>query len=191
MPGSLPGLMFMPVSGKRSTRSGYALVDHLAAISGQGTGKTIWFTGHSLAALATLAVDRFKAGNVGGLYTFGSPRVGDKVFQVGFTPPCYRFVNNTDIIPHLPPPTVLADYAHVGNLRFIDSAGRIVSDPTTFDMIASNLRGHFQSVKAAFDTFTPSKLREAGQVIIDAFSQRGFLDGGRQAGGARISTSSQ
>ena len=149
--------------------------DHLEVIRGQGSAKTIWFTGHSLgAALATLAVDRFGAGNVGGLYTFGSPRVGDKLFQAGFAAPCYRFVNNTDIIPHLPPPTVVADYAHVGNLRFIDNAGQVVSDPTTFNMIDSNLRGHFQSVKAGLDTFTPSKLKEAGQVIIDAVSRRKF-----------------
>ena len=152
-----------------------ALRVHLQAIRGQDTGtrKTIWFTGHSLgAALATLAVDRFGTERVGGLYTFGSPRVGDKVFQKAFTAPCQRFVNNTDIVVHLPPPTLLADYAHVGNLRFIDSAGKIVTDPTMYNMIESNLRGHFQSIKSGLDAFAPSRLKEAGQAIVDAVSRR-------------------
>jgi hypothetical protein len=137
--------------------------------------KTIWFTGHSLgAALATLAAQRFGAGKVGGVYTFGSPRVGDDVFQASFAAPCYRFVNNTDVVPHLPPPGLLANYAHVGALKFIDSAGRIVSDPTLFNVIDSNIRGHFHSLKLGWNTLNAANLKKAGQVIRDAVSQREF-----------------
>jgi triacylglycerol lipase len=151
------------------------LDEHLEAIRGERNGKTIWFTGHSLgAALATIAADRFGPGNVGGLYTFGSPRVGDDDFQASFAAPCYRFVNNTDIVPHLPPPGLLAKYSHVGALKFIDSTGGIVSDPTRFNIIDSNIRGHFQSLKAGWNTFNASTLKKTGQVIRDAVSQREF-----------------
>jgi triacylglycerol lipase len=163
-----------------------ALHEYLKAIiegAGEegGKTKTFWFTGHSLgAALATIAADRFGAGKVGGLYTFGSPRVGDDVFKASFAVPCYRFANNTDVVPHLPPPGLLANYAHVGALKFIDSAGRIVSDPTRFNIIDSNIRGHFQSLKAGWNTFNPSNLKKTGQVIRDAVSQREFSNLGEK-----------
>jgi triacylglycerol lipase len=151
------------------------LLDHLQAIRAEGSGKTIWFTGHSLgAALATIASDRFGAGKAAGLYTFGSPRVGDDVFKASFTVPCYRFVNNTDVVPHLPPPALLANYTHVGDLKFIDSTGRIVGDPTTYDIIDSNIRGHLQSLKAGWHRFNASNLLKAGQAIRDAVGQRDF-----------------
>jgi len=81
----------------------------------------IWLTGHSLgAALATLAADRFS--NVQGLYTFGSPRVGDRDFEKKYNVNTYRFVNNSDIVARVPPSSM---YCHVGELRHIDSQGVI------------------------------------------------------------------
>ncbi|HKH49087.1 MAG TPA: lipase family protein [Thermoanaerobaculia bacterium] len=61
--------------------------------------RTFWFTGHSLGgALATLAASRFK--NVNGVYTFGSPVVGDQKFAQSFrvAAKTYRFVNNEDLV---------------------------------------------------------------------------------------------
>jgi len=85
----------------------------------------IWITGHSLgAALATLAADRY--GNVQGLYTYGSPRVGDQDFKKDFNVNTYRFVNNSDIVTKVPPPGL---YCHVGELKYIDSEG-IIHDNT-------------------------------------------------------------
>ena len=84
-------------------------------------GCKIWITGHSLGgALATLFASRY--GNAQGVYTFGSPRLGNEVFKENFDAKIYRVVNNHDIVPRVPPPS---KYVHVGELKFIDSDGII------------------------------------------------------------------
>jgi hypothetical protein len=106
------------------------LTAHLNALSRKGL--PLWFTGHSLgAALATLAADRF--GNVAGLYTFGSPRVGDASFRDDFRVPAYRFLHNNDIVGRVPLPPL---YAHVGELKYIDNRGRIRDNPSVWERIA-------------------------------------------------------
>ena len=82
----------------------------------QARGMRIWITGHSLGgALATLAADRL--GSVQGVYTFGSPRVGDAQFRAGFTSNAYRVVNGADFITSVPP---RGPYHHVGTRIHID-----------------------------------------------------------------------
>ena len=84
-------------------------------------GCKIWMTGHSLgAALATLCAGRYV--NVQGVYTFGSPRVGNDVFKEKYDVNTYRIVNNDDIVARVPPPGA---YRHVGELKFIDGDGTI------------------------------------------------------------------
>jgi len=84
-------------------------------------GRTIWFTGHSLGgALASLAADRYGNGN--GLYTFGTPRLGDAQFADQFGVTAYRVVHHRDIVTRIPPGGI---YRHVGEPRYIDSAGRL------------------------------------------------------------------
>ena len=61
------------------------------------SGCKLWITGHSLgAALATLCASRY--GNVQGVYTFGSPRVGNNGFKEKLQVKIYRVVNNDDIV---------------------------------------------------------------------------------------------
>jgi hypothetical protein len=85
----------------------------------QRRGRAIWVTGHSLgAALATLCAARHP--NVQGVYTFGSPRVGDAAFRESLEVDIYRVVNNADIVPRVPPPV---SYVHVGKLMLIDAEG--------------------------------------------------------------------
>jgi len=86
-----------------------------------GKGCKIWATGHSLgAALATLFACRYD--HVQGVYTLGSPRVGNDAFREDINAKIYRIVNNDDIVPRVPPPGI---YAHVGELKFIDNDGII------------------------------------------------------------------
>jgi predicted lipase len=93
-------------------------IDALRPLTASGTVKTLRIAGHSLGgALATLlaidvaGTDVFTSPTV---YTFGSPRVGDKVFAGtydGLVADSWRIENLNDIIPHLPP--LLAGYVHV------------------------------------------------------------------------------
>jgi len=84
-------------------------------------GVIIWVTGHSLgAALATLAADRLQ--DAQGLYTFGSPRVGDQGFQRNFRPNAFRIVNGNDVVATVP---AKDPYRHVGEPIFIDKKGRV------------------------------------------------------------------
>lgn len=82
----------------------------------QAQGLKIWMTGHSLGtALATLAADRLQT--VQGLYTFGSPRVGDQAFKDRFRPGAFRVVNGSDIVASVPP---AGFFRHVGEFKWIE-----------------------------------------------------------------------
>ena len=99
------------------------LLPYLKAL--QDRGCRIWMTGHSLgAALATLAADRY--GEVQGVYTFGSPRVGNSRFKERYAIRTHRFVNGSDMVTGLPP---AGFYVHVGELKLIDREGRILDRP--------------------------------------------------------------
>lgn len=80
--------------------------------------RQVWFTGHSMgAALATLAAWRMRGrGQVNGLVTFGSPRVGNQGFQdlmdAELYPKNLRFVHGCDGVPQVPP--LSFGYRHVG-----------------------------------------------------------------------------
>ena len=91
----------------------------------------IWITGHSLgAALATLAAARMEivdGVSVQGLYTFGHPRTGDEDFAVGCDAAlpgrAYRFVNNNDVVPRLPPRKM--GYSHIGRFVYFTRKGKV------------------------------------------------------------------
>src|SRR5262245_23350812 len=98
----------------------------------------IWVTGHSLGAgLATLAVARLavEGVEVSGLYTFGSPRVGDTAFAASFDAVAktrtFRFVNDLDIVPRVPPEGVplLPPYQHIGTRKVFDANGALTDRP--------------------------------------------------------------
>jgi triacylglycerol lipase len=77
----------------------------------------LWLTGHSLGgALATLAAAHIGSEAIDGLYTFGSPRVGDAAFTAVLPSGChFRFVHRDDWVPQIPPEFL--GFVHRGKLR--------------------------------------------------------------------------
>ena len=125
------------------------LAQDLNQLKTENSSRTFWFTGHSLgAALATLAADRY--GSVRGLYTFGSPLVGDGAFANDFSVNTYRFVNNNDLVTKIPPVgnyknqnLPIGNYSHVGQLKYISSDGHIRDNPSFWDRVMDSFKGNF------------------------------------------------
>jgi hypothetical protein len=68
-------------------------------------GKPLFLTGHSMGgALTVLTACRLAKMNRPpvAIYTFGSPRVGDRAFCAGYALPTYRVVNRLDLVPEIP-----------------------------------------------------------------------------------------
>lgn len=111
-------------------------------------GQSLWITGHSLGgALATLAaaslVEKYPAIGieVSGVYTFGSPRVGDGTFREAFNSKLgdrtFRVVNGNDLVPRVPPR--VAGYKHVGSVALINETGGISRDPNAWQQLKSRV----------------------------------------------------
>ncbi|MFJ4682163.1 lipase family protein [Streptomyces sp. NPDC091377] len=122
-----------------------SLTDTLAELR---TGdQTVWFTGHSLGgALAMLAGARMYLEeprlHADGVYTYGQPRTCDRLlaeaYNNGFKNRMFRFVNNNDVVPQLPPEPV---FTHVESLRYIDSKGRLRESTGLVAGLADRARG--------------------------------------------------
>lgn len=119
-------------------------------LTGLAENRAVWFTGHSLgAANATVAaILSARSGmRVGGLYTYGSPRVGDAEFAERFRdlfpggggPEHHRFVNERDIVTRVPPEPF--GYRHVGAAHHIASDGAIRAEDVQGDASPGELRG--------------------------------------------------
>ena len=98
----------------------------------------LYITGHSLGgALATIATAGLADNGVevAGVYTFGQPRVGDRTFVKQLANSAngkiFRFVNNNDIVPHVPPPFSIWNptrfYGHVGMATYFNGRGMLMA----------------------------------------------------------------
>ena len=128
----------------------------------------ICFTGHSLgAALATLAISRFR-GEAASLYTIGSPRVGNDAFcrrvHERATLGVFRFVDNNDLVTHVPIQAPIYDHVEKQCYRF-DDTGKLsvaqagtLSDVRDLAQVITELaeRWHFQDL----DALAPSRLAD-------------------------------
>lgn len=117
----------------------------------------IWLSGHSLGgALAALGALRLAyvigskghENTIGGVHTFGQPRVGNRACAAAIdsaVPARYfRSVNNRDIVPRVPlpgtpdlkakikdakSPLVVHEYVHAGRVIYFNDAGKAMMDP--------------------------------------------------------------
>lgn len=120
-------------------------------------------TGHSLGgALATMAAASLHENGIDvvGLYTFGQPRVGDLRFtsqlNQNLDGKVFRFVNNNDVVPHIPPPFSLRNpfrlYGHLGTVRYFNSKGLLMANYKTMNRVLDSLFGFGQSLfESSFD----------------------------------------
>lgn len=143
------------------------LKDYMDALRMLRPGMRFWFTGHSLGgAMATIAASR--VGYCQGLYTFGSPRVGEECFAASVTCPAYRFVNKSDPITMMPPKKLgflgfEETYTHVGKLKYIDRNNMLLDDfdkkievpALRMDNFQQVLKGLKESVNVDFRDHAP------------------------------------
>jgi len=109
----------------------------------------VWFAGHSLGgAMATICAQRCEVSKVSpdprALFTFGSPRVGNRAYVNHSRLTHYRWVNNNDIVTRVPPPWW--GYSHGGREMYIDCKGR-VRHCEGWRRSIDRVRGFFRSLR--------------------------------------------
>jgi triacylglycerol lipase len=88
----------------------------------------LWFCGHSLGgAMATICAGRCYLSHINSnpeqLFSFGSPRVGNRDYINFVRLDHFRFVNNNDVVTRVPP--VWLGYTHAGREVYFDRHGYI------------------------------------------------------------------
>lgn len=111
--------------------------------------RPLWFTGHSLGgAMATIAAAKCLLSYIRSepeeLHTFGSPRVGCRLYVNHVPLRHYRWVNNNDIVTRVPP--VWLGYRHGGREIYLNHLGQI-RELHGWKRIADRLRGFWSGLK--------------------------------------------
>lgn len=125
--------------------------------------RTLWFSGHSLgAAMAAICAGRCKLSyiksNPRALYTYGSPRVGNKRYVNYVQIETYRWVNNNDIVTRVPP--MWLGYRHKGQEIYLNTYGQI-RKLTTWQRTKDRWRGFLQGLRdRRFDPFSDHSIVE-------------------------------
>jgi triacylglycerol lipase len=144
---------------------------HMQSIPRQ---KEHWFTGHSLGgAMATICAGRCflsdACPNPVELYTYGSPRVGNKRFVNFVKLTHYRWVHNNDIVTRVPPPWM--GYRHTGIEMYLDRNGNL----RKLDHVAKRAdrwRGFLRGLrKLKIDHFTDHSVHQYIEHILRAVRQ--------------------
>lgn len=112
--------------------------------------RDLWFTGHSLGgAMAQLCAGRCELADIPAtpraVFTFGSPRVGNKRYVASHTVTHIRWVNNNDIVTTVPPTWLR--YRHRGNRIYIGNDGRLRDRVSKGDLFRDQCSGFWQGLK--------------------------------------------
>jgi hypothetical protein len=131
--------------------------------------RSVWFTGHSLGgALAVLAADRFE--DTRGVCTIGCPRVGDAAFAADFdrrfAGRSLRYVNDADIVTHVPPP-LPGRYKHVSGLRHIRADGTIHDSAPAVPHYFSDIFGNPLHALEIVNALIRGALTTASDALLD------------------------
>jgi triacylglycerol lipase len=108
-----------------------------------------WFAGHSLGgAMATICAVRCKLAPIPtdprAIFTYGAPRVGDRRYSTFLKIKHYRWVNNNDIVPRVPPRWL--GYRHMGQEIYLNRRGKI-SNLRSWLRVRDRFRGLLSSLR--------------------------------------------
>ncbi|WP_436715873.1 lipase family protein [Roseiconus lacunae] len=147
--------------------------------------RPLYFCGHSLGgAMATICAGRcflsHISSNPAELFTYGSPRVGDKRYINYVTLDHYRFVNNNDIVTRVPP--AFLGYRHNGAEVYFDHNGRI----RKLGLVSKRRdkwRGFIRSLKRwKIDHFTDHSIHRYIEPLVEAVEKESeSVESGGQA----------
>jgi triacylglycerol lipase len=119
--------------------------------------RTLWFTGHSLGgAMAAICAGRCAISHIRSspraLYSFGAPRVGNRRYVNYVEFETYRWVNNNDAIPRLPP--AILGFRHKGQEIYLNAYGEI-RRLTPWQRLKDRWRGFIRGLReGSIDFFT-------------------------------------
>lgn len=139
------------------------------------TKTPVWLTGHSLGgALALLCAYRLhlkpNTPTIGGVYTFGQPRIGNAALIARCAPELsqrvFRYVNGSDVVPLVPPSTPL-EYEHFGSVRYFDSAGYMHRKRTLWERVSEQLIPGFREIAEGTADWSQVAQRHLKQRIAD------------------------
>lgn len=130
--------------------------------------RPVWFAGHSLGgAMATVCAGRCKLSSIPSnpkaLFTFGSPRVGNRAYIHAVKLPHYRWVHNNDIVARVPPRWL--GYKHSGFELYLDSSDRL-RNIVSWNRVRDRFRGFWTGLlMGRIDYFSDHPIRTYIQAI--------------------------
>lgn len=109
------------------------------------SNRPLFICGHSLGgAMATIAASRLEV-ETECLYTFGSPRVGNKKWVAGVHVKHYRWRNNNDLVPTVP--MAIMGFKHHGKLMYLNTRGELRNGLNPWQRFKDWCRGHWSAIK--------------------------------------------
>jgi triacylglycerol lipase len=171
-----------PECGGKAHRGFKTAIDHVwepllvTVLQFRTQGQRVFLTGHSLGgALATVASLRLmKAGQiVAGVYTYGSPRVGDRAFRTEFNDllldRTFRFINDEDAVVRLP--MKMLGYCHVGQRFRFDSSGQLERTMPSQYSFLSHAKDELEEYLDPDFEFVKDHDLESYQVMLEGLSR--------------------